>query len=102
MGTPHAFYDAADGADLDAVLATIGTQTVSCVYELESEPPNPDEVYVFFDGTDVPRDGDHSDGWDYDPGTNKLTFYGAACDELKQGDVTDLEIVYGCDAPPPR
>ena len=39
-------------------------------------------------------------GVNYTPVTNLVTFYGASCDELKNGQVTKLDIVYGCPNPP--
>ncbi|HVY48477.1 MAG TPA: vWA domain-containing protein, partial [Minicystis sp.] len=101
-GGQHAYYDASDQASLDAVLQTIATKTLSCTFELGSAPPDPSKVYVFFDGTEVPRDPGHMDGWDYDGASDTVTLYGAACQELKDGDVVKTEIVYGCDQPPPH
>ena len=51
--------------------------------------------------TSIPRDPTHMNGWDYDPATNQITFYGPACDALKAGTVTDVDIVFGCDEPTP-
>ena len=74
---------------------------ISCVYQLDAAPPDDAKVYVFFDGTKVARDPSHQNGWDYDPATQKVTFYGVSCDELKMGQIDDVQIVYGCDKPPP-
>lgn len=97
---PNAFYDAADQATLDAVFAQIATKTASCVFQLKSPPADPTQIYAFFDGQSVPHDPKHQDGWDFDAGTDQVTFYGMACDELKQGKVKKVQVVYGCDMLP--
>ena len=43
---------------------------------------------------------DVTDGWDFDAGSNTITFYGAACESLQDGEVNDLQIVYGCPSSP--
>lgn len=101
-GDPTKYYDASDQASLDAALATIANKTLGCVFQLGDTPPNQDEIYVFFDNVDsVARDGSHMKGWDYDPVTNQVTFYGQECADLKAGNVTDVDIVFGCDEPTP-
>lgn len=96
------FYKAEDQASLDAALAAIATKTLSCTFVLASVPPEPDDLFVFF-GTDpapVPKDPTHTTGWDYDPATNTVTFYGATCDMLKSGAITDVHVVFGCPGGP--
>lgn len=101
-GDPTKYYDAADQASLDAALDVIANKTLGCVFSLDQEPPNPDEIFVFFDNKDkILEDPTHAMGWDYDPATNQVTFYGATCDKLKAGEVTDVDIVFGCDEPTP-
>ena len=78
-------------------------KTLGCVFTLQDTPPNPDEIFDFFDNTDsIPRDASLVDGWQYDPATNQVTFYGPSCDLLKQGQVTDVDIVFGCNEPTPE
>jgi len=101
-GDPTKYYDASDQASLDAALNTIANKTLGCVFQLMDMPPNPDEIYVFFNNVDsVARDGTHMKGWDYDPATNQVTFYGQECTDLKAGNVTDVDIVFGCNEPTP-
>lgn len=95
------FYDAADQMSLDAALNTIANKTLGCSFTLDQVPPNPEEIYVFQNNMKVGRDPTHMSGWDYDPATNQVTFYGANCDDLKAGVVTDVDIVLGCDQPTP-
>jgi hypothetical protein len=105
---PHKFYDAADQASLDAALSAIAQASLTCTLQLSSPPPNGDTslIFVYFDKKPppVPKDGTHKDGWDYDGATQRVTFYGAACDQLKTGQVTNVEVIFGCPGsttPPP-
>lgn len=101
-GDPTKYYDASDQASLDAALKTIADKTLGCTFSLDETPPSPDEIYVFFNNVDsVMRDATHMTGWDYDAANNQVTFYGATCDKLKTGEVTDVDIVFGCDEPTP-
>jgi len=90
------YYQADDAAALQAAFDAIGGSVLSCSYELSEIPPDLDELYVYFDSVGIPRDTGQVNGWDYNPDTNEVTFYGPACDSLRSGSVTDLVIVYGC------
>jgi hypothetical protein len=101
-GDPQKYYDASDQASLDMALATIADKTLGCTFQLADVPPNPDEIYVFFNNVEsIARDATHMKGWDYDAANNQVTFYGAQCAELKAGTVTDVDIVFGCNQPTP-
>lgn len=97
---PHSYYDASDQMSLDATFAAIASKTIGCVFQLQSPPPDPNQIFAFFDGQSVMRDSKHMNGWDYDAMKDEVIFYGAACDELKQGKVTKVQVVYGCDMLP--
>ena len=97
--TGPSYYDAADQTSLEAVLEAIATQAISCTFNLDTVPPNPDQIFVFFDGVAVPEDPTMMNGWFYDPVNNQIVFYGAACDTLKSGEVVDVDVVLGCDVP---
>lgn len=91
------FYLAEDQASLEAAMQTIASKTLSCVMNLDQPPPDANKIYVFFDNTtEVPQDGTHTEGWDYDATTNQVTFYGKACTDLKEGKVTDVDVVFNC------
>jgi hypothetical protein len=95
-GTPS-YYQADDDAALAAAFDAIAGSVLSCSYVLDGTPPS-DDLYVYF-GTD-PVDRDGANGWDYDMGSNTITFHGAACAALQAGEVTDLSIIYGCPSGP--
>ncbi|MFO0593183.1 MAG: vWA domain-containing protein [Polyangiaceae bacterium] len=101
-GDPQKYYDASDQASLDMALATIANKTLGCTFQLQDVPPNQDQIYVFFNNvTSIDRDPTHMKGWDYDASNNQVTFYGQECTDLKAGNVTDVDIVFGCDEPTP-
>jgi hypothetical protein len=101
-GGANKYYDASDQMSLDAALKAIAQKTFGCVFQLEETPPNPDEIYVFFDNKDpVSRDPTHMMGWDYDAAKNQVTFYGSSCSDLKSGKVGSVDIVFGCNMPAP-
>jgi hypothetical protein len=95
------YYQANDAASLKAVFDTIAGSILGCTFTLSSQPPDPNEVFVFFDNVKLPRDPTHTAGWDYDPLTNQITFYGVDCDKLKAQQVQDVDVVFGCDTPIP-
>jgi hypothetical protein len=97
---PPWYYRAGNAAELNAVFDAIGVAVLSCTYQLSGQP-DIDTLHVFFDGQGVPLDPTHTDGWDYDPTSNQITFYGPACDSLRTGAVTDLVVVSGCAVPVP-
>lgn len=95
-GTGAKYYQANSQSELQAAFNTIVSGVVSCSYTLSTTPPTVSQLYVYFGNTQVQRDTTHAMGWDYEAGTNQVTFYGATCDQLKSGAVTDLSIIYGC------
>lgn len=93
------YYKAEDEASLAKVLDTIGSAALGCVFTLDKTPPDPAKIFVFFDGTtEVSRDP--ANGWQYDPATNTVTFFGAACADIKAEKVKSVDIVLGCKATP--
>jgi hypothetical protein len=98
------YYQADDQAGLDAALLSIASNAVGCVFQLDEAPDDPNDIFVFFndDPTGIARDPSHMNGWDYDPMTQQITFYGAACDAIQSNTVSDVDIVFGCDKPTPN
>jgi len=90
------YYQADDAASLASAFADIGGAVLSCSYALSGTPDNAGSIFVYFDGERVPLDASHASGWDYDADTNQVTFYGSACQGLRDGTVKDLVIVNGC------
>jgi hypothetical protein len=97
-----AYYQADDAAGLGAAFNNIAGSVLSCEFVLDEVPQDIDDLYAFLDMLLVDRDPTHMDGWDYDPATNRITFYGPACDAIQSGDVETVSIVFGCpELPPP-
>ena len=97
----HKYFQADDAAALDSTVAAIASQAVSCAITVDPAPPDASQLYVWFDHTtSVPRDGSHTNGWDYDPATQTVTLYGSSCDQLKTHTVSAVNIIFGCPNPP--
>jgi hypothetical protein len=99
MGDPK-YYQADDAQALVDAFSKIVGDVLSCTFVLDMVPPNHDELYVFINGESIPRDPVHVDGWDYNPKTNQISFFGPPCELLQSGQVMDLEFVFGCPEAP--
>ncbi len=93
------YYQADNPLALGSALDDIVGGLLACEYVLDSVPPDRDGLAVYFDRAPQSLDPGHANGWDYDAATNRVTFFGAACDALVAGAVTDLVFVYGCPNP---
>ncbi len=99
-GPPH-YYFADDADSLQEALDQIagGIFVPSCSFELTELPPVPDDVAIYFDGEAVPRSQGHNHGWDYHPDQGTITFFGSYCDMLQNGEVTEVDFIFGCPGP---
>jgi hypothetical protein len=89
-----AYYAVTDQDQLTDALLEIGAGlTIGCEIELDSAPQDPALVNLYFDSTLVPQDP--ADGWDWSDEA-AVILRGRACDTLKSGDVSDVQLVYGC------
>ncbi|HYQ17036.1 MAG TPA: hypothetical protein VEQ58_14795 [Polyangiaceae bacterium] len=88
------YYPVEDTAALEQSLTAIAASVaISCDIPLDYEPPEPDLVNVYFDGTLVEYDPEA--GWEWtDDG--HVALRGAACDQLSAGDVLEVQVVAGC------
>jgi hypothetical protein len=88
-----AYYDVRDLEGLNEALLQIGAEVAqSCTIELDEAPPNPDFVNVYFDRALLPADPDN--GWSIEGAT--VTLHGDACDDVRGGAVTEVQVVAGC------
>jgi hypothetical protein len=99
-GSP-AYYQADNALELEAALAAIATEALSCTFTLDDVPDSVSDIYVFINNNPTPIPNDPADGWSYDAATNTVTLNGQLCDDLKSGTVTDIDIVLGCPEPTP-
>lgn len=93
-------YQADQADQLELALDQIANAVATCVFELDQVPPDPAEIYVFFDKLVPGVANDPLNGWTYDPLTNTISFHGSSCEAIKAGTIVDIDIVYGCDEPP--
>lgn len=80
-------------AALGAIAGEVGLP--SCSFRLDRSPTDASELSVYQDDQPVSQDPSHQSGWDWDPGTNTLTFYGAACDAILGGQTDNVTIQFG-------
>lgn len=117
--TTEPFYYPVDSTQkLTDDLARIGLSvSVSCRIDLSEPPPDPRLVNVYFDQSVVKRDP--ADGWTWTDGGDAgdgavvvppdsaeagadagalthIEIVGEKCDELKRGDVLEVQVVAGC------
>jgi hypothetical protein len=91
------FYLASDQASLVAALGTITGAAATCVFPLSSAPPAPDHVRVEVGGMTIMKDPTNMNGWDYTgPDMMTIELYGAACDMVKNGGVSSVNVTFGC------
>jgi hypothetical protein len=100
-GGTGSHFTADSPAELESTLREIATEIIppSCTFELAGPERNPERLRVEFDGDAVPRDPSHSQGWDYQRDDNTITFYGGSCDTLQAGDVSEINVDFGCPGP---
>jgi hypothetical protein len=73
------------------------SMAATCTFPLESAPLTPDNVAVALNGTAVPRDTSHTNGWDYTaPNNVDITLYGDWCTRVVNGPSVQLTVLYGC------
>lgn len=84
-GGTGSHYPADSASDLISVLEDITSSVtqVSCEYVLDDGPDSAADLEVKIGYADVPYSPDHTNGYDYDPASHTLTFWGAACDDLR-------------------
>ncbi|MBI5501790.1 MAG: hypothetical protein HY907_16220 [Deltaproteobacteria bacterium] len=98
-GGTDRYYQADSAADLITALEEIAGREVTCDFRLEGDVPDPAEIYVYFNDDPAGIPTDIADGWSYDESTGRLEFHGAACDRILAGEVSDIDVVYGCPGP---
>ncbi len=99
-GGPPYYYAANDANSLQTALMQIagGIILPSCSFTVSATPPDPNLVTVTVNGTPIPRDPGHNNGWDYHPDASTITFFGMACEQVQTGN-TEVSFVFGCPGP---
>jgi len=100
-GPVDRFYKAEDQTSLETALTSIANTAMGCQFTLAQVPATLQQVYVLLDSKTLPQDKTHKDGWDYDPSTKQVTLFGNACKSVQSGQVQQVDILLGCEAPKP-
>jgi hypothetical protein len=88
------YYSVTDADQLVAAVKQIAISvSISCTVELDSPPPDAKLVNVYFDEKLLQQDP--IDGWSW-TSDKTLEIHGIACEQLKSGDVLQLQVVAGC------
>jgi len=91
------YYQADTAAQLNQAFQQIADLVVSCDYKVDPPPPDPSQLYVWFQQNELVPPGS---GWTYDPATQTLTLHGMYCDRLKAHSVDHVDVIFGCPNPP--
>lgn len=94
-GTPK-YYQADDAAGLVAAFQSIAQGALGCEFKLTTAPPDINKMFIYVNGVLQNRDVQHANGWDYDPATTRVTFYGGLCTLVATDPSAKVSIVYGC------
>lgn len=76
-------------AALDAIVGTVA----SCVYKMDSIPPDPTNLGVYLDKQLVSQGT--PDGWSLS-GTDSVVFAGLTCERIKAGRFSQVQVLFGC------
>jgi hypothetical protein len=94
------YYSVASADELASLVDAIFAVASSCTFALgplTNSMYSNDYIDLFADGVKIPQDASHSDGWDYtDALRNVIKIYGATCDALTAGTVTNITVTYRC------
>jgi hypothetical protein len=93
------YYPVTSAAEFIAVLDTLVTIAGSCVFPVP-DPPNTDtdraHIGVKVNGTELPRDTTHTNGWDYtSDAMTSVQVYGPNCNTIMAG-TASVQIVFKC------
>jgi len=92
------YYSGIDREGLEEALQKIfgGAIHPPCTLVLDAAPPDPEQVAVYLDGRQVPRNRNY--GWDYvsPDDTRELHFYGDYCRRIHRFQVSRIEVRWGC------
>lgn len=90
------------GALISEVLGEISGQLLGCTYPIPTQDGTFDSNRVnvrLTEGdttTNIPRDKNRQDGWDYSGGGKDIELFGPACDKAKATKQGRIDILFGC------
>jgi hypothetical protein len=102
-GCTDTYYAAQDPAEIQDALEDITGGIATCLFDMDcSAIPDLTKVNFYFDGTVVPRNTAHDDGWDWvepcesSTGTGVVEFFGSDCDKIMNREVETVSATFGC------
>ena len=90
----HRYYQANNGAELQAALLAIGSAIATCDLLLTDQPADPTRIYVLVNGTPLVRNDPN--GFVYDAATNTVKLQGTACTTLEGSSQPSMQVIFGC------
>jgi hypothetical protein len=89
------YFTVSSKNDLVGALGQIATRVTKCVFGFDQVPPSPEHVAVYVDGARVP-----SADWRYAGDHLSIEISGGACQALRAGTATRIEMILGCPGVP--
>jgi hypothetical protein len=99
VGAAEEYYQSNSASDLTTAFSSIVSGVVSCNFALSSVPPDPSQLYVWLGGVMVPNDP--TNGYTYVASPASIVLNGTTCATLNGSTSDQVQIEYGCPAPPP-
>jgi hypothetical protein len=101
-GMTPTYYPVSTTAELADAVRTLIATTNNCTFQV-GPPPTSDgttstsHIDVFGDGTKIPRDTTHTEGWDYtDASMNSIQIYGATCMQVMNATIQNVTVTFRC------
>jgi hypothetical protein len=98
-GGTNDYHPANSPDQLAEALTAISKIVVSCVYQTDSEPEDPENVAVYVNKQLIEKDA--ADGWKYGTSTKEVVLTGSYCQDITDGKDTTVQILFGCPGMPP-
>jgi hypothetical protein len=100
-GSPS-YYSVSTASEFVSVLENLVAVAATCTFAVGT-PPTDDgstsrsQIDVYGDGSMIPRDTSHGNGWDYtDASMTSVVVYGATCDKIKSGTIKSVSVKFRC------
>ncbi len=92
------YYSVRNPADLDTAFQNIERTIAQCTFVTTRAPASFDSIHLLLDGTELPRDTTHTNGWDVtDRGEGEISIFGTECDRIANDPMPQLVVQLGCD-----
>jgi len=99
-GAATSFYSVSDTASLVTALNSILGRVASCKFNIGAAPntmTSVDYIDVFGDGTKIPQDPSHANGWDYTNAAHTaIEVHGPTCDAILAGTIMTVTVTFQC------